>query len=248
MPDAPRYGRRILVVDDDEVLRGLVCGELEREGYETAVAEDGIQGVDIGLTWDPSIILLDVIMPILDGFEACRRIRERSDVPIIMLTARAIPSDRVKGLDAGADDYLAKPFSIIELMARIRAVLRRSGGEMASGEEEVVCGDVRVVPDGNVVTVRGEKIDLSPREIQLLLILARQPDRAIGYRKLLATAWGVEYRDDLAALRVNISRLRAKIELDPSRPKHLQTQRGVGYLLRSWLDGESTINRRRPLK
>jgi len=232
--------RRVLVVDDDDVLRDFVCGELEAAGYETAVAGDGREGVDIGLTWESAIILLDVIMPRLDGFEACRRIRERSSVPIIMLTARGIPSDRVRGFDAGADDYLAKPFSIEELLARMRAVLRRSEGKMAPWDGEVVCGDVVVLPGSGEVTLAGEMISLSPRELQLLLTLAKRPDSVIDYRTLLASAWGVEYREDMAALRVNISRLRVKIEPNPSDPRYLRTRRGVGYWLCSRPGGESS--------
>ena len=225
---------KVLVVDDDEILRATVCAQLEEEGYETGIAADGRAGVDIGLSWDPAVILLDVIMPELNGFEACRLIRLHSAVPIIMLTARGSPRDRVEGLDAGADDYLPKPFSPSELMARIRAVLRRSqefGDSM--GQAELVCGDIKLYPGRREGTVQDRGIDLSPREYQLLDRLLRQPDQAISYRNLLASAWGTEYRDDLAALRVNITRLRAKLERDPSRPHYLQTRRGVGYLLSS---------------
>lgn len=234
----------MLVVDDDEVLRDFVCDELAAAGYETAVAGDGREGVDIGLTWSPAITLLDVIMPRMDGFEACRRIRERSSVPIIMITARGIPSDRVRGLDAGADDYLAKPFSVEALRARMRAVLRRSEGEVTSGDGAVVCGDIVVFPGSGEATLGGEAIDLRPREVQLLLTLAGQPDSVIDYRTLLASAWGVEYREDVAALRANVSRLRAEIEPDPSDPRYLQTRRGVGYWLSSRPGGESRARSR----
>ncbi len=234
MPDVAGSGVKVLVVDDDEVLREIVCGQLEAEGYETGVAADGESGVDIGLSWDPAIILLDVIMPEMDGFEACRRIRRHSSVPIIMLTARGSPRDRVEGLDAGADDYLPKPFSVSELMARIRAVLRRSTASGNSAElDEMTCRDIRIVPERREVTVQDRSVDLSPREYQLLDRLLRQPDQTISYRILLASAWGPEYRDDVAALRVNIARLRAKLERNPSRPHYLQTRRGVGYFLSS---------------
>ena len=240
MPNVSNSPVRVLVVDDDEVLRETVCAQLEEEGYETGVAADGRVGGDIGLSWDPAIILLDVIMPELDGFEACRRIRRHSAVPIIMLTARGSPQDRVEGLDAGADDYLPKPFSTRELMARIRAVLRRSQTLADSAEpDELICGNIKLVPASREVTVRDIGIDLSPREYQLLDRLLRRPDRAISYRNLLASAWGPEYRDDIAALRVNIARLRGKIERDPSHPHYLQNRRGVGYLLSSAAQPES---------
>ena len=224
----------MLVVDDDEVFRAIVCAQLEQEGYVTGEAADGRAGVEAGLTWDPAIILLDVIMPELDGIEACRQIRRRSSVPIIMLTARDNPRDRVQGLDAGADDYLSKPFSTSELTARIRAVLRRSvtGGE-AVESDEITRGDIRLIPSKREVTVQDRNVELSPREYQLLDRLLRQPDRAVEYRNLLASAWGLEYRDDIGALRVNIARLRAKLERDPSHPHYLKTVRGVGYMVSS---------------
>ena len=221
--------RTILVVDDDDGLRELVRIHLEHEGYDVVQASNGLQGVEGVRVHRPDAVVLDVMMPELDGLEACARIREFSPVPIMMLTAKVQSEDVITGLDRGADDYLLKPFNMAELAARIRALLRRvppSSRPIAAADGQLVIDQPR-----REVRVRGEVIDLTPTEYNLLLALADQAGTVLGHDQLLRMVWGQEYSKDNDYLKVYIWHLRRKIEADPRNPQILLTEWGVGYRL-----------------
>ena len=222
----------MLVVDDEPKILRFVRAELEAAGYEVHTAPDGEAAMQLLQSIHPNLIVLDVIMPGMDGFEVLRRVREESSVPVILLTARGSDADKVRGLDLGADDYLTKPFSPDELSARIRAVLRRAtqaskdatGGKFTSGQ-------LTVDFDRRKVVVRGEEVRLSRTEWQLLQQLALNAGKVMLHEDLLVRTWGSEYRDDVEYLRVWVSRLRRKIEAEPGDPQYLKTVPGVGYML-----------------
>jgi two-component system KDP operon response regulator KdpE len=203
--------RKILIVDDESGLRELVRINLEHEGYGVVQAENGVQGLEAVQGEHPDLVIMDVMMPEMDGWEACRKLREFSQVPVLMLTARVQSQDIVTGLDSGADDYLLKPFNMDELMARVRALLRR-------------------VPSPNR-PVGGEPVDLTPTEYDLLLLLAENAGTVLEHEVLLRGVWGQEYTKDNDYLKVYIWHLRRKIEIDPRDPKLLLTEWGVGYRL-----------------
>lgn len=223
-------GALILIVDDEKRMRRFIRMNLELEGYRVVEAEDGMEALDLVRESMPDLVLLDVKMPKLDGFEALEMIRDVSDVPVIMLTVRSEEDDRVKGLDLGADDYITKPFSPRELASRIRAVLRRVKG--AQDEEE---GIIKIDEDLTIdfrkreVIAQGERVKLRPTEWKLLYHLVKNAGWVMTHEMLLAKVWGHEYRDSPEYVRLYITYLRKKIEPDPSNPKYILTEYGVGY-------------------
>jgi DNA-binding response OmpR family regulator len=224
----------VLVVDDEPRYLRLLRANLESVGYRVVTAPDGAGGVQKAEAEDPRLIVLDLMLPDLDGFEVCRRIREFSTVPIIMLTARREQSDKVGGLDAGADDYITKPFDVTELLARVRAHLRRSSfGEQRHLEAPFILGDLQIDFAQRRVTVRGREVALSPTEYRLLHHLAANAGRVLVQEELLRRVWGPEYTDESEVLRVYIRRLRQKIEDNPSSPRYVLTRPGVGYTMPS---------------
>ncbi len=223
----------ILLIDDDPDLLTLLSMILKKEGYRVEVAEDGESGLEMAIQLQPDLILLDIMMPGVDGWEACREIRKITTAPIIYLTAKREESDIVRGLQLGADDFIPKPFRRHELTARIEAVLRRSRPD--TPEEDVVyeIGDL-VIDQVRWEVRRGEEpVHLTPTEFNLLLMFARNADRPISHREILTTVWGEHHESNLNLLKVYIRQLRRKIEDDPDRPQRILTQRGIGYRLAS---------------
>ena len=224
---------KILVVDDEASIVTMLAYNLKKEGYDVVTAEDGEVALEKFESEKPDLLLLDIMMPKMDGYEVCRKIREKSNVPIIMLTARADEVDKVVGLEMGADDYVTKPFGNIELIARVKANLRRSDIAPVTNNEKdgnnQVYGDLNIDFDRYEVTKRGEVINLTLREFELLTFLATQTPTIFTRENLLEKVWGYEYFGDVRAVDVTIRRLREKIEDDPSKPKYIVTKRGVGY-------------------
>ena len=224
---------KILVVDDEASIVTMLAYNLKKEGYDVVTAEDGEVALEKFESEKPDLLLLDIMMPKMDGYEVCRKIREKSNVPIIMLTARADEVDKVVGLEMGADDYVTKPFGNRELIARVKANLRRSDIAPVTNNEKdgnnQVYGDLNIECDRYEVTKRGEVINLTLREFELLTFLATQTPTIFTRENLLEKVWGYEYFGDVRAVDVTIRRLREKIEDDPSKPKYIVTKRGVGY-------------------
>jgi two-component system response regulator ResD len=223
-------------VDDEPTITEVLSRYLERAGYETRVAADGPQALELAGARRPDLVILDLMLPGLDGLEVMRRLRAldegsvRPRVPIILLTARGEESDRVAGLRLGADDYVVKPFSPNELVARVEAVLRRSDLDGAAGHQEPIeVGAVRIEPESRRAFVRGEEAALTLREFDLLLFLARHPGQVFSRDQLMDAVWQYAFYSDTSTVTVHIRRLRAKIELNPAEPKHVQTVWGVGY-------------------
>ena len=217
----------ILVVDDEPIVREVVCSYLRRDGYVTLEAEDGDEARRLFERGDSSVVVLDVMLPGSDGLELCRWIRERSRVPVIMLTARGDEADRIVGLELGADDYVTKPFELPELVARIKAVLRRS--VTAPTETVIAVDDLEIDPAAFTVRRRGDNVELTATEFRLLLELARRPKQVFTRGLLLELVWNYDYLGDSRLVDVAVQRLRAKIEDDPKQPKLIRTVRGVGY-------------------
>ena len=225
--------KTILVVDDEPRYVSLVEINLTTDGYQVRTASDGQQAVDSVAEDQPDLVLLDIMMPVMDGFTACERIREFSSVPIIILTAKGEERDRVRGLDAGADDYIVKPFSAQELLARVRAVLRRAEREALEGFHQPIFQHHELEIDlaKALVTVKGNEIQLTATEYRLLQTLATNVGQVLSAEELLTMVWGPEYKDDKEILWVCLSRLRQKIEPDPKNPIHIVTRQGIGYLM-----------------
>lgn len=224
--------KRILIVDDEPRYLRLLEANLRTEGYEVATAQDGIQAIDIFSSQPIDLILLDIMMPRLDGFGACQRIREFSSVPIIMLTAKGEEQDRVRGLDLGADDYLIKPFSATELLARVRAVLRRSQLPIETGQARFFSHDDLKIDFARAEVWLGEQpVSLSATEYRLLLQFTHNVGKILTAEDLLTGVWGPEYKAEKEILWVSIARLRQKLETDPHAPKHIVTRSGLGYLM-----------------
>ncbi|MGQ9848948.1 MAG: response regulator transcription factor [Aggregatilineaceae bacterium] len=228
---APREAKRILVVDDEPRMIGFIRMNLELEGYQVLEAHDGLKALEMVRTQLPDLVLLDVMMPGLDGFETLRMLREFSNVPVIMLTAKGEEEDKVRGLELGADDYVTKPFGSRELSSRVRAVLRRAEMPSASPEQAILKIDDRLSVDFNrrEVIVEGKHIKLRPTEYRLLYHLIENAGWTVPHEQLLAKVWGYEYRDETHYVRLYVNYLREKIEEDPSNPKYILTERGVGY-------------------
>lgn len=221
--------RRILLVEDEESLGEALQYQLGREGYEVNRVRDGRQAIDLFRSSGADLVLLDLMLPGVAGEDVCKAIRRSSRVPIIMLTAKDTEIDKVLGLELGADDYVTKPFSTRELLARVKAVLRR-GGDAAADEDAVLeGGGIRLDHERMEVTVRGEAVRLPRKEFELLELLMTNAGRVLAREKLIDEVWGSDYFGDTRTLDVHVKRLRAKTEADPHRPAHLLTVRGIGY-------------------
>jgi len=220
---------KILVIDDDDNTLWLVSTLLQHEGFEVYKSLSPIEGLRLAHEKQPDLVLLDVMMPELDGWEVCRRLRETSDVPIVFITAKNTIKDVVKGLEIGGDDYLVKPFDNRELVARIKIHLRRSANHQTTDELAFGGGDLRINFLTREVTVRGRMVELTPKEFALLSLLARNTGRVLTRSELIAQAWGPEYGEANESLKLYIHYLRKKIERNPDKPEFILTSRGVGY-------------------
>ncbi len=222
----------ILVVDDEPHVLKLVRANLESSGYKVLTAADGVEAVNLVERELPDLVILDLMLPRMDGYAACRRIREFSTVPVIMLTARSAQVDLVHGFEVGADDYLTKPFSVTELLMRVQAVLRRSRWpEEILTRQQFKAGPIEIDFAQHRVTAGGEPVKLTPTEYRLLSYLASNANRVVTHRELLRAVWGPEYGEETEYLRVYMRYLRQKLEPEPSDPKYLLTQPGAGYML-----------------
>lgn len=227
--------KKILVVDDEQPIADILEFNLKKEGYQVTVAYDGEEALAKVEEDLPDLILLDVMLPQKDGMEVCREIRKKYNMPIIMLTAKDSEIDKVLGLEMGADDYVTKPFSNRELIARVKANLRRHQQEATKDDEsnEIAVGALTIHPEAYIVTKRGESIELTHREFELLHYLAKHLGQVMTREHLLQTVWGYDYFGDVRTVDVTVRRLREKVEDNPSRPMWIVTRRGVGYYLRN---------------
>ena len=235
--------KTILIVDDEQPIVDILVYNLRKEGYNTIEASDGVTAVNLALEKRPDLILLDIMLPKMDGLSVCKRIKNSYNVPIIMLTAKDGEIDKILGLELGADDYITKPFSVRELVARVKANLRKvevvsnnqynPNTENKKKESKIVVGDLELDLDKFEVKVRGEIIDLTLREFEVLKFLASQPEQVVTRETLLEKVWGYEYYGDIRTVDVTVRRIREKIEKDTSAPKILITKRGVGYYIAS---------------
>lgn len=229
---------KILVVDDEQPIADILKFNLEKEGYEVVCAFDGEEAVNLAFAEEPDLILLDLMLPIKDGMDVCREVRAKSNIPIVMLTAKDTELDKVLGLELGADDYVTKPFSTRELLARVKAQLRRfnKNEEASAGSgnhAELRVHQLLVNVDTYILYKNGVPVDLTHREFELVLYLVRNCGRVMTREHLLQTVWGYEYFGDVRTVDVTIRRLREKIEDDPSKPEYITTRRGLGYMLRN---------------
>ncbi len=222
----------VLVIDDEPQIRRALRIGLERNGYRVSLASTGEEGLDLAALEPPDFVILDLAMPGMEGVEACRQLREWSRVPVVVLSVRDGERDKIAALDAGADDYLTKPFSLDELLARLRAVLRRINQDGAPPSPVFSSGELHIDFARRRVVLRGGEIHLTPIEYELLGFLAQHPNRVLTHRHLLSKIWGAEYADDTHTLRVHIANLRLKIESDPARPRFLHTEPRIGYRFR----------------
>ncbi|MFR4594300.1 MAG: response regulator transcription factor [Oscillospiraceae bacterium] len=223
---------KILVVDDEKLLVKGIRFNLENEGYDVITGADGMEAVELAGSENPDLIVLDLMMPRLDGLEACGKIREFSDVPIIMLTAKADDMDKLMGFEHGADDYLTKPFNILELKARIKALLRRSKSGRRQEEKpdsRLVCEHITLDRDARDAFNDGKLVDLTAKEFDLMELLMRNPNRVYSREALLNAIWGYDTSSDIRTVDVHIRRLREKLERSPAAPEHIMTKWGVGY-------------------
>lgn len=225
---------KILVVDDERVLVKGIKFNLENEGYQVEVGYDGEEAVELARNGSFDLIILDLMMPKIDGLQACMRIREFTNVPVIMLTARSEDADKIIGFECGADDYITKPFNILELKARIRAMLRRAGsGVQKSRDSRLERGHIILDTEGRAAWRDRVPVDLTAKEFDLIELLMRNPGRVYSREQLLNIVWGYEYAGDYRTVDVHVRRLREKLELDPATPEYILTKWGVGYYLKS---------------
>ena len=223
---------KILVVDDEKVLVKGIKFNLEHEGYQVEVGYDGEQAVELAREGSFDLIILDLMMPKIDGLQACMRIREFSNVPIIMLTARSEDTDKIIGFEYGADDYITKPFNILEVKARIRALLRRSGAaEQKQAAGMLTAGHIRLDTGARAAWKGEQSVELTAKEFDLMELLMRNPGRVYSRENLLNVVWGYEYIGDYRTVDVHVRRLREKLEVDPANPEYIRTKWGVGYYL-----------------
>lgn len=224
--------KKILVVDDEKNIGDILKINLEKEGYWVSVAMDGEEGLALALSENPDLVLLDVMLPKMDGFEVCKKIRQKSEVPIVMLTARSEEIDKILGLELGADDYVTKPFSVRELLARVKANLRRTvpvSEALQTSAGDIKIGEITINTERYELRKNGKPIELTLREFELVKFLAETPNRICSRETILRKVWGYEYVGDDRTVDVTISRLREKIEDNPSEPKYIMTRRGIGY-------------------
>lgn len=226
---------KILIVDDERPIVEILKYNLEKEGFMVVTAFDGDEAIRMAETENPDLILLDIMLPLKDGFTVCQEIRVKMDVPIIMLTAKEMEIDKVHGLELGADDYVTKPFSAREVTARVKAILRRTRGKEEGAENDkgiIIAGSLKVDRDEVQVYNQGEAIELTLREYSLLLFLMLKPGYVFSREQLLNQVWGYDYIGDERTVDVTIRRLREKLEIDPAKPEYIYTKRGVGYYFR----------------
>ena len=219
---------KVLIVEDDNNIAQLLQLYLEKEGYDTKIASDGGKGVELFRSWEPELVLLDIMLPVMDGWSVCRKIRETSKTPIIMMTAKGQTDDKVNGLEMGADDYIVKPFEMKEVLARIRAVLRRFDGTETASEKKLTFDKLSINLDSYELLVDGKHVDTPPKEMELLFHLASSPNRVFTRNQLLDEVWGFDYFGDSRTVDVHIKRLREKLE-GVSDKWSLKTVWGVGY-------------------
>ena len=224
---------KILVVDDEKVLVKGIKFNLENEGYQVEVGYDGEEAVEQARTGQFDLIILDLMMPKIDGLQACMKIREFSNVPVIMLTARGEDADKIIGFECGADDYITKPFNILELKARVRALLRRAGMSHQKEAGRLTIGHITLDADARAAWKEGQSVDLTAKEFDLMELLMRNPGRVYSRENLLNVVWGYEYAGDYRTVDVHVRRLREKLELDPANPRYILTKWGVGYYLKN---------------
>ncbi len=225
-------GKRVLVVDDEKLIVKGIRFSLEQDGMEVTCAYDGEEALEIAKNETFDIILLDVMLPGLTGFEVCQQIREFSDVPIVMLTAKGDDMDKILGLEYGADDYITKPFNILEVKARIKAIMRRTTAKEAAkpaNDAVIKSGDMSIDRDGRRVFIEDKEINLTAKEFDVLELLVLNPNKVYSREKLLTLVWGADYPGDVRTVDVHIRRLREKIEKNPSEPRYVHTKWGVGY-------------------
>lgn len=224
---------KILVVDDEEPIANILQFNLKKEGYDVIVANDGEKAVKLAFSENPDLILLDLMLPKKDGMEVCREIRSKYSMPIIMLTAKNSEIDKVLGLEFGADDYVTKPFSTRELMARVKVNLRRvvKVEEVKENSNEITIKNIVIYPDAYVIKKDGEEVDLTRREFDLFYYLAQHRGQVLTRENLLQTVWGYDYFGDVRTVDVTVRRLREKVEQDSSKPEYIMTRRGVGYFI-----------------
>jgi DNA-binding response OmpR family regulator len=221
---------RILVVDDERIVTEVVERYLQLEGYEVRVAKDGKQALEIAGQWHPDLIVLDLMLPEVDGLEVCRRLNRDSPLPIIMLTAKGEETDRIIGLELGADDYIVKPFSPRELVARVKSVLRRTAHDINQKTDRILkYGDLVIDPMSRETTLKGDLVNLTAKEFDLLYFLASHPNEVYTREQLMNHVWDYSYSAEYGTITVHIRRLRAKIETDPFKPHYIKTLWGVGY-------------------
>ncbi len=226
--------KKVLVVDDEKLIVKGIRFSLEQDGMEVECAYDGEEALRLATEHAYDMILLDLMLPKMDGFEVCQRIREFSDVPIVMLTAKGDDMDKILGLEYGADDYITKPFNILEVKARIKAIMRRTGAKKAAPVKEQVIenGDLKLDLDSRRLFILGREVNLTAREFELLELFVTNQNKVFSREKLLQLVWGADYPGDVRTVDVHVRRLREKIETNPSEPKYVHTKWGVGYYYR----------------
>lgn len=228
--------KRVLVVDDEKLIVKGIRFSLEQDGMEVDCAYDGEEALEAAKKYEYDVVLLDVMLPKLNGFEVCQQIREFSNMPIIMLTAKGDDMDKILGLEYGADDYITKPFNILEVKARIKAILRRNSKTASaanSNAKTVTFGDMKIDCDNRRVYIAGKEVNLTAKEFDLLELLVFNPNKVYSRENLLNIVWGYDYPGDIRTVDVHIRRLREKIESDPSEPKYIHTKWGVGYFFQN---------------
>jgi two-component system KDP operon response regulator KdpE len=221
--------QRILIVDDEPQIGRVMRTGLSTQGFDVRVAADGEAALDLFNDWHPALVITDLSMPNVGGLEFCRRVRLISDVPIIVLSVKSEESIKVEALDAGADDYVTKPFGMDELLARIRAALRRTSIQVTNGSALIKVGDFQVDPERHTTAVRGREIHLTPKEFELLVFMVQHPGAVLTHHKLLGAVWGGNFTEQTEYLRVFIGQLRKKLETDPANPKYILTEPWIGY-------------------